>query len=363
MDHQGGIVLAATVAEGVSGMGAPNGMDAIRVASDACSPILIELDTDKNWTEARKEELNTTAALVRGVCACFARQGVGIHGFDLQLTSNLPVGGGMSSSAAVECLIGCMVNALFAQDRISPQDIARFGLEAEVNWFGKPCGILDQSAIMAGGISALDFSNRELPYIRPVRFSFEDHGYAVCLIDVGKSHSDATADFASIPDDMCAAARHFGKNVLGEVDETDFFGGFDQLRTDLGDRIALRALHFFRERELVKRRISALEAGDIDAYLAATRASGRSSSDYLQNISASPDSQPAMVALALADLILDGKGAFRIHGGGFGGSIQAYVPIGLIDSFCERMDRHMGTGACRLLQLGGQGAHILREHI
>lgn len=302
------------------------------------------------------EERNTTAALVRGVASSLAQMGVAVAGFDLRATSSLVAGGGMSSSAAFEMLCACVINLLFADGRVMPLDLARASLAAEREWYGKPCGLQDQAAIASGGISVLDFASPLNPVIRHLDFDFGASGYCVCLIDVGCDHSEHAEQFAAIPHDMFEAARFLGAEVLGGVGEAEYLARLPQLRGVLGDRIALRGLHFYREQRLVKRRVEALERGDIHAYLRDTLASSRSSAEYLQNVSDGGEEQPAMVVLALCDMLLDGRGAFRIHGGGFGGTVQAYVPLDMLGDFRTGIESQLGRDSCHVLTLGKEAA-------
>lgn len=351
-DHQGGHVLSATVLLGIRAWAAENGSDFIRVESAGFAPCAVDLAGN---LAPRPGERNTSAALVRGMAACFREAGIAVRGFDLRVESTLPAGGGLSSSAAFELLVGQVLNRLFAQGCIDAATLARWGCRVENDWFGKACGLQDQTIVANGGIQLMDFS-QPVPTLHPLAFDFERAGYAVVLVDAHCDHSAATSDFSQIPADMQAVARALGADLLGRADAADFFAQVPALRMRLGDKAVLRALHYFQEDERVLQRAAALEAGDIDRFLRLANASGRSSAQYLQNVSTGGDSQPAMVALALADRLLEGSGAFRIHGGGFGGSIQAYVPLAMVDGFCRQMDAWLGAGSCLRLKLGGPGA-------
>lgn len=351
-DHQGGHVLSATVSLGITGEAVENGQGVIRVESQGFPPFSVSVGA----VEPRADERNTSAALVRGMVACFQAAGIPVGGFDLQVRSSLPAGGGLSSSAAFELLVGQVMNRLFADGSVDALTLARWGKQAECRWFGKACGLQDQTIVAAGGIQLMDFRDPDRPALHPVPFDFERAGYAVVLVDTHCDHSASNDDFSRIPQEMQQVARALGAGLLGEVAPDRFFAHLPELRRQLGDRPVLRALHFFREDASVQARVAALEAGDLARFLALTNASGRSSAQYLQNVTGGGAFQPAMVALALADTLLDGRGAFRIHGGGFGGSIQAYVPLDVADAFCERMDAWLGADSCLRLHLGVPGA-------
>lgn len=351
-DHQGGHVLSATVSLGITGEAAENGSGIIQVESDGFPPVSVVVDD----AEPRANERNTSAALVRGMAACFQEAGIAVRGFDLQVQSTLLAGGGLSSSAAFELMVGQLMNRLFADGTVDPLTLARWGKRTECEWFGKACGLQDQTIVASGGIQLMNFADARGPELHPVPFDFERAGYAVVLVDTHCDHSVSNEAFSRIPYEMRLVARELGAEVLGRVEPERFYAQIPQLREALGDRPVLRALHFFQEDASVQARVAALEAGDVARYLALTNASGRSSAQYLQNVTDGGTDQPAMVALALADTLLAGRGAFRIHGGGFGGSIQAYVPVDFADTFCARMDAWLGRGSCLRLRLGVPGA-------
>jgi len=348
VDHQGGRVVSGTVDCGIAMELTPNGTDTVRLQSEGFAPI--ELDV-RDLTPVDAER-NTTAALVRGVAAGMRAVGIPVAGFDAHAKSDIPAGGGLSSSAAFEVALARGIDALFGDGTMDPLDIAGIGCTAEREWFGKPCGLQDQTAIALGGISLMDFasvfSGDGRVKHRPIRFDFEEHGYALCLIDSHCDHSLYPDEFAQVTEDMLAVARFLGTEVLDQVGEDAFLARFEDVRAQLGDVPALRALHYFDEVRLVDARAAALEAGDMEAFLAATRRSGFSSAAFLQNTAtADRASQPASVALALAAHALDGRGAYRIHGGGFGGTIQTFVPLDILEAFTAFMDAHLGAGSCR----------------
>lgn len=351
-DHEWGRVIAATISQGVNLDAQPNDKGVVRVESAGFEPFSVELTS----VEPRAEERESPAALVRGIAAGLSEVGMDLHGFDARITSTLPVGGGLSSSAAFELVIGTTMALLSSAGHFDPTKLALIAQRAERDWFGKPCGLMDQLAIAHGGIVEIDFADSGRPQVRTIDFDFAAAGYAVCLVDVGCDHSRFTDEYARIPRDMQSAARICGKAVLGQVDEATYLARLEDIRTALGDRAALRGLHFYRESRLVDERADALRRGDMDTFLRATALSGASSAQYLQNVSCDVDHQPAMIALALAERALGGRGACRIHGGGFGGSIQAFVPTGCLEEFVSDMEEHLGTGCCRKLETGGRGA-------
>ena len=352
-DHQHGRVLAGSVNIDMIAAAAPNSLNQLRVQSEGYDLCVIDLDD----LTARKEEENTTASLLRGECEAFRQRGAKLSGLDVYISSNVPKGSGVSSSAAFEVLVGVILNDCFMAEKVSPIAIAQIGQWAENVYFGKPCGLMDQASVCLGGLAFIDFAVPEDPVARRLEFDFEDHGYALCLVDVGSSHADLTDAYAAMPQEMQAVAAVFGKKRLCEVDQDDFDAHVPELRRDLGDRAVLRAIHYWRENELVDKRWAALNAPDIDAFLACTRTSGASSAMFLQNVSCDVESQPAMVALGLAERVLDGRGATRIHGGGFGGTIQCFVPLDLVEEFSDRMDAWLGAGSCRRYRISDRGAY------
>jgi galactokinase len=277
-------------------------------------------------------------------------------GFDIALTSTIPVGGGLSSSAAIEAALGRAMEALWDGKSYDALELARMCQKVENVYFGKPCGLMDQASVCLGGLAFIDFFDKENPKAEKLVYDFEDAGYALILAKVGASHEDLTDAYAAIPEEMQEVARTFGKVRLADVDEKNFLDAVPELRKKLGDRPVLRALHYWNEDRLVQKRWQALQEGNIEEFLALTRASGKSSAMYLQNVTTGNAEQPAMVALALAERLLEGKGACRIHGGGFGGTIQCFVPLAEADQFQERMDAWLGKDATRRYHIAERGA-------
>ena len=352
-DHEGGHVIAGALNVAIDGVAAANGTDRVRVASAGYPTFEISLDS----LDEREDEHVTTAGLVRGMAACMARTGRTPAGFDLAMTSDIPSGGGLSSSAAVEAALGRVMEALWEGPEVTPVELAKMGQFAENRYFGKPCGLMDQAAVCLGGLAFMDFEDAAEPRTAKLELDFDAAGYALCLVDVGCDHAPFTADYAAVPVEMQQVAREFGHERLCEVDPAEFDRLLPELREKLGDRAILRAIHSWRENELVDKRWDALTAGDIDRFLELTRESGASSAMFLQNVSTGGSFQPAMLALGLAERILDGRGATRIHGGGFGGSVQCFVPLDMVEDFTAQMNAWLGEGACVHYQIAEKGAH------
>lgn len=355
-DHEGGHVIAGALDVSVDGIAAPNGTKTVRVASAGYPNFELSLDD----LSPRSDEHVTTKALVRGMASGLAEKGCEPQGFDLALTCTVPAGGGLSSSAAVEAALGRAMEALWGGDDVDlvpPIALAKMSQRAENVFFGKPCGLMDQAAVCLGGLAFMDFENAREPRTRKLDLNFEDCGYALVLVDVGCDHAPFTSEYAAVPAEMQLVAAEFGQTRLCEVPQAAFDERLPELRRKLGDRCCLRAIHYFYENDLVDRRWKALQARDIDAFLSLTRESAASSAMYLQNVSCGGDFQPAMYALGLAERVLTGRGAVRIHGGGFGGSIQAFVPLGLVDEFIARMAGWLGEGSARRYAISEKGAY------
>jgi len=348
-DHQLGKVVAASVDMDMLAAAAANGGKTVNVKSEGYDMITLSLDT---LTPVHGEE-GTTKALVRGICAETALRGFPVGGFDACITSNVLQGSGLSSSAAFEILIGAVVNGLFCGDALNAKDLAIMGQHAENRFFGKPCGLMDQMASAWGGIIAIDFADPADPVVTPVDFDFAAAGHSLCMINLHSDHADLTDEYAAIPGELKAVSAHFGKSVLREVDEDAFYAAIPALRREAGDRAVLRAMHIFNENRRVDRLAAALGANDFQQFLALVRESGLSSQNYLQNVtvSGSVRDQAAAIALAMCDKILGKRGAFRIHGGGFGGTVQAFVPNDMLDEFRTGIEAVFGPDSCRVMQI------------
>jgi galactokinase len=351
-DHEGGHVVAGAVNRSILGVAAANGTDRVNVASEGFEPFSISLDS----LEPSPDEHVTTAGLVRGMAHELAATGRTPAGFDLAMTSDIPSGGGLSSSAALELALGRVMESLWKGPGQDAAALAKMGQVAENRYFGKACGLMDQMAVAVGGIAFMDFFDSTNPRVEKLDFDFEQAGYAICLVDVGCDHSRFTDEYTAVPTEMQAVAHELGATKLSMVDGKAFDAAVPQLRRRLGDRAVLRALHYFREEALVDLRRVAMEAGDIDAFLELERESGASSAMFLQNVSTGGAYQPAMVAIGLAERLLAGHGAVRIHGGGFGGSIQAFVPVDQADAFARGMGEWLGEGSCERYAIDHEGA-------
>lgn len=356
-DHQRGRVLAAAVNLDFLACAAPNGTQVIRFQSEGWPMVEVDLDT----LEPQEGERETTASLVRGMAARIAQLGYAPAGFDAYAISDVLPGSGLSSSAACEVLLGNIFNTLFCKNELSPVTIAQMGQYAENQFFGKPSGLMDQMASSVGGAVAIDFSDPDAPVIEPLAVDLEQQGYALCIVDSGADHADLTAEYAAIPEEMKAVAAFFGRSVLREVPEEDFWRAFSEVRKAAGDRAVLRAMHFYADDRRVDREAKALAAGEFDAFLTLVKESGRSSWTHLQNIApaGAVKEQAMAVALAAAERALDGTGAFRVHGGGFAGTIQAFVPRDRLDAFRMQMEEILGAGCCHILSIRPVGGAVI----
>ena len=352
-DHQRGRVLAAAVNLDTVAAVRLNGTNTIRILSQGYPLCQVEL-SELSPVEA---EINTTAALIRGVAARFAQLGCVLQGFDAYCQSTVLPGSGLSSSAAYEVLIGTMINHLFFDGKATAPEVAIIGQYAENVFFGKPCGLMDQTASAVGGLVTIDFADAAKPDIRSVNFDFSACGHALCIIDTRASHADLTDEYAAIPQEMKAVAGYFGKEVLTEVAESDFYAALPTLRQQFGDRAVLRGVHEFQENRRVIQQVAALEKGDFAGFLGLVKESGLSSWLYLQNVIPAGyiAHQDVAVALALCEKYLEGRGAYRVHGGGFAGTVQAFVPMDQLEAFRVGIDAALGQGACHILSIRPQG--------
>lgn len=349
-DHQKGRVLAAAVDMDTRAAVSANSSRMIRVLSQGYPLCQVDLSD----LSPREDECNTTAALVRGVAAAFMEQGCMVSGFDAYVMSTVLPGSGLSSSAAFEVLMGTILNKMFFQNQLSAQEIAKIGQYAENVYFGKPCGLMDQMASAVGGLVAMDFDSG---MVRPLDCDLSRWDHALCIIDTHASHAELTGEYAAVPGEMKAVAACFGCEVLSQVDEKAFYAEIPALRQSCGDRAVLRSIHFYEENRRVSRQWDVLERGDFAAFLELVRESGRSSFMYLQNVvvCGSRGHQEMALALALCEKYLQGRGACRVHGGGFAGTVQAFVPLDLLDAFRDGLDAVLGQGSCRVLSLRGEG--------
>lgn len=343
-DHQHGRVLCASVDLDIIAIAAPNKEGMIRIQSEGF-PHMDEISlTDLAPVE---EERGHSASLIRGIAAAFHQKGCRIGGFDACTTSLVPKGSGLSSSAAFEVLVATILDCLWNEGRLSPLERAVIGQYAENNYFGKPSGLMDQCGCSVGGFIAIDFENPTQPDVRSIDLDFASTGHVLVITNTGGSHADLTDDYASIPRDMKAVASLFGCSVLREVDEKTFWDQLPACRGKVSDQALLRAIHFFQDNERVRQQADALQRHDFNSFLTLVRASGNSSIAQLQNVYSvkSPEEQPLSLALSLSEKILSGRGACRVHGGGFAGTIQAFVPYDLVDDYLGMMSRTFGQEA------------------
>ena len=306
-------------------------------------------------------EKETTASLVRGVLAQLAQGGYEVAGFDMYAVSSVLPGSGLSSSAACEVLLGTAGNHLFCGDAYDVVTIARIGQKAENIYFGKPSGLMDQTASSVGDTVAIDFANPEAPVVRPIEANLEGLGLALCIIDCGADHAALTGEYASIPQEMCQVAAYFGKKVLREVNEADVLANLPALRQKVGDRAVLRALHFYADDQRAVEEADALASGEKEIFLNLVKESGRSSWELLQNITpaAAVAHQDMAIALTVAEKALNGEGACRVHGGGFAGTIQAFVPLEKVSAFKKTVESMLGEGCCHVLSIRPAGGIVL----
>lgn len=352
-DHQHGCVLAAAVNLETVAEVRLNDSEVIRVQSEGYPVVEVNL----NDLSVHEEEKNTTAALIRGVAAAFSQRGAKLQGFDARVRSSVLPGSGLSSSAAFEVLIGTICNEMFFNQKLSAVEIAQVGQYAENVYFGKPCGLMDQTASSVGGMVFIDFENPDSPVVERIDFDFAAAGHALCIIDSGADHADLTEEYAAIPGELKQVSTFFGKEVLRDIPEADFLASLPELRHQVPDRAILRAIHFYQENKRVQRQAQALRDCDFDTFLHLVSESGRSSWMYLQNITPAGaiEHQDVAVALALCDTLLQGRGAYRVHGGGFAGTVQAFVPLDMLDSFKTGIERVLGEGKCHVLSIRPQG--------
>ena len=356
-DHQHGRVLAGSVNIDMIAAAAPNSLNQLRVQSEGYDLCVIDLSN----LAAREEEENTTMALLRGECEAFRQRGAKLSGLDVYISSNVPKGSGVSSSAAFEVLIGVILNDCFMAEKVSPIAIAQIGQWAENVYFGKPCGLMDQMASSVGNIITIDFADPAHPAVEPVQVDFSKAGLALCILDSGADHADLTDEYAAIPSECRAVAAVCGGEVLRDVPFETFLAKLPECRKQCGDRAVLRAFHIYADNERVAKQVAALRADDFDTFLQLVTESGLSSWEYLQNVipAGYKEHQEVAVTIAAAKHFLRGKGAVRVHGGGFAGTVQAFVPVEELAQFKEQMEAILGAGRCHVLSIRPEGGAVL----
>ena len=356
-DHQYGCVLAASVNLDAIAAAAPNGTDKIRFYSEGYGMI----EADLSVLEPVETEKESTLALIRGMAALAVQKGYEVKGIDVYCTSNVLGGSGLSSSAAFETLMGVILNDLFCGNVFDAVEIAKMGQITENQYFGKPSGLMDQSASSVGGVVAIDFGDPENPKVEKINLDLTGEGYALCIIDSKSSHADLTDAYAGIPREMKAVAKTFGKTHLRGITKEQLIANTAAIRKACGDRAFLRAMHFVLDNERAQEEAAVLKAGDFDRFLKLVKASGESSFMYLQNISVegAVANQAVGVALSLCDVLLDGRGAFRVHGGGFAGTVQAFVPLDMLDTFKATVEGAIAPGCCHVLSIRPVGGAVI----
>lgn len=355
-DHNHGCVIAASIDLDIIAVASPSAGSVIRVKSEGFPEDVVDFGVYNAPNPARYEKSDS---LIAGMVAGFRKEGLAVGGFDAYTTSNVLKGSGISSSAAFEDMIGNILNYVYNDGKVSNVEIAKLAQYAENRFFGKPCGLMDQMACAVGGIIAIDFRDPSAPVIEQTDFDLSAAGYNLCIVNTGGNHADLTGDYASVPAEMKSVAAYFGKEVLRDTDENAVLAAIPALREKVGDRAILRALHFFAENRRVAAQKAALKAGDLDTFLANVIASGRSSFCYLQNVYTTKNvsEQGLSLALCLAERVLSGKrAAWRVHGGGFAGTIQAFVPTEDVAEFRAVMDAAFGEGRCMVLRVRPEGA-------
>ncbi len=348
-DHNHGKVLAAAINLDAIAVASKNNKDVIRLKSEGYDMDMVDI-TDLS---PKKEEYSKSKGLIRGVCAGFVARGYEIGGFDAATANDVLSGSGLSSSAAFEVLVGTILNHLYNDGKVTPVEIAQIAQYAENEFFGKPCGLLDQMTCSVGGFVFMDFNDPSKPVIKPVKFEFESCGHALCIVNTGGSHSNLTDEYAAVKNEMIMVAQRLGHSVLREVDEAQFYNSIDLVRGAVGDRAILRAKHFFSENRRVDAQVEALESKQFGEFKKLVVKSGQSSYMYNQNVYSvkNPVSQPVSLGLCLCEELLEGKGAWRVHGGGFAGTIQAFVPQEMLAEFKHRMELVFGKGNCYVLSI------------
>ena len=355
-DHNYGCVVAASIDLDIIAVASKRDDNVIAIKSEGFPQDVVDFS---KYNAPIESKFGSSESIIAGMVQGFLKDGYAVGGFDAYTTSNVLKGSGLSSSAAFEDMVGNILSHMYNDGKVDNVEIAKLAQYSENVFFGKPCGLMDQVACAVGGIVAIDFKDPKSPVINKVDFDISAAGYNLCIVNTGGNHADLTDDYASVPAEMKSVAAYFGKNVLREVDEQEFYANIAALRESVGDRAILRALHFFGENKRVAAQKAALESGDIDAYFAEVISSGKSSFCYLQNVYTTKNlkEQGLSLALCLAEGYLAGKrAAYRVHGGGFAGTIQAYVPMADVDGFRALMDGVFGEGKCIVLRIRPEGA-------
>lgn len=356
-DHQHGRVLAGSVDLDVIAVVSKNNDNTIRIKSEGYEMDVVDL----NSIESLKTEEGKASALIRGMVAFVKESGFNIGGFNAYTTSNVLKGSGLSSSAAFEVLIGVILSYLFNDGNIDPVEIAKLAQKAENVYFGKPCGLMDQMASSVGGFTAIDFADPKNPIIEKISFDLAAHNHSLCIVNTGGNHADLTGDYAAITEEMHAVANVLDENYLRDIDENDFYSKLAVIREECGDRAVIRAMHFLSDNTLVVDEKNALLENRFDDFLSMIKKSGNSSFRYLQNVFSvsAPTEQGLSLALALTERFLGDKGGFRVHGGGFAGTIQAFVPNDMLADYKKLIESVFGEDTCYVLNIRPVGGYAL----
>ena len=353
-DHNGGRILAAAVDLDIVAIVARTDNDLIRVHSEGYPPSEVRISD----LDVVKEERFTTSSLVRGIAARFRQLGLEIGGFDAAATSRVPKGSGLSSSAAYELLIATTLNDLYNQGQVDKVLLAKTGQYAENQYFGKPCGLMDQTTSAVGGFVTIDFKDFDYPVIRKVDFNFDRSGYSMVIVDTADDHADLSDEYQAIEKEMKSVAQVFGSRVLREISEEMVMENLSILRSKVSDRAVLRAIHFFQDDRRVVQQVEALESNDFARFLSLINKSGTSSWTLLQNCysSKSIEHQGIPIALTASKALLKERGAWRVHGGGFAGTIQAFVPNEALPLYIDKIEQIFGQGSCHIVRVRPEGA-------
>ena len=357
-DHQHGRVLAGSVDLDIIGIVALNDDNMVRIKSEGFKMDEIDLSV----LDIVPSETGRAAALIRGMCGNFSKKGFAFGGFDAYTTSSVMKGSGLSSSAAFEVFVGTVLNFIFNEGTIFPVEIAKMAQNSESVYFGKPCGLLDQSASALGGFTAIDFKDPEKPVVENIKFDLEKHNHVLCVVDTGGNHANLTQDYADITVECRNISNHFNVGFLRDVDQDEFFENIAVLKEKYGDRAVLRAIHFFAEDQRADDEKNALINSEFETFLKLINDSGNSSYKYLQNTYSNSNvhEQGLCLGLALTERFLKGRGACRVHGGGFAGTIQCFIPDELIGDYKIMIEKVFGEGSCHILKIRPVGGYEIK---
>ena len=357
-DHQHGSVLAGSVDLDVIAVVSENEDGVIRIKSEGYPEDVVDIkDLSK-----KDNEVGYAISLIRGVCFKFKEMGYTIKGFNAYTTSNVLKGSGLSSSAAFEVLLGNILNGLVADNKVAPIEIAKIGQFAEREYFGKPCGLLDKMASSLGGFTYADFHDPANPITESIGLDLANYGYSLCVVDTGGDHANLTADYAGITVECREISQTLGVSYLRDADSDEFYRNIAKLRADCGDRAVLRAFHFFNEQARVLEQKSALKEGRFEDFLKLVNESGQSSFDYLQNLysTSNVSEQGLPLGIAFTKQFLKGKGACRVHGGGFAGTIQCYIPTEQVAEYKKTIEAVFGKSSCHVLTIRPVGGYEVK---